>query len=105
MGAMVARRRRRRADANPQVAVGKMMGGMMGGDPEPGTADRPGQDPPVLMLRTFDFTVEPGRTYRYRARVVVYYSRDRRFDLEGEWNAGRRHRDHPISTRSTRRRP
>ena len=26
--------------------------------------------PPVLMLRAFDFTVEPGKTYRYRARLV-----------------------------------
>jgi hypothetical protein len=31
----------------------------------------PQQDrPPVLMVRCLDFTVEPGRTYRYRAQVV-----------------------------------
>ena len=29
-----------------------------------------GTRPPVLMLRVFDFTVEPGKTYRYRARLV-----------------------------------
>jgi RNA polymerase sigma factor (sigma-70 family) len=29
-----------------------------------------GARPPVLMLRAFDFTVEPGKTYRYRARLV-----------------------------------
>jgi hypothetical protein len=28
--------------------------------------------PPRLMLRTFDFTAEPGRSYRYRARVVLF---------------------------------
>jgi RNA polymerase sigma factor (sigma-70 family) len=28
--------------------------------------------PPVLMIRSLDFTVEPGRTYRYRAQVVVF---------------------------------
>jgi hypothetical protein len=27
--------------------------------------------PPELMLRSFDFTVVPGQTYRYRARVVA----------------------------------
>ena len=31
--------------------------------------DRAG--PPTLMIRHLDFTVEPGRTYRYRVRVVV----------------------------------
>lgn len=28
--------------------------------------------PPVLMLRAFDFTVEPSKTYRYRVRLVFY---------------------------------
>jgi hypothetical protein len=32
---------------------------------------KPEFEPPVLMLRTLDFTVERGRTYRYRSRVVV----------------------------------
>jgi RNA polymerase sigma factor (sigma-70 family) len=47
---------------------------------------------PVLMVRSLDFTVEPGRTYRYRARVVLinpYYDgkdpRDRKF-LFGPWS-------------------
>ncbi len=31
----------------------------------------PRQLPPELMLRSFDFGVSPGQTYRYRARVVV----------------------------------
>jgi len=28
--------------------------------------------PPRLMLRTLDFSAEPGRSYRYRARVVLF---------------------------------
>lgn len=32
----------------------------------------PEAESPVLMLRTLDFTVEAGRTYRYRSRVVVF---------------------------------
>jgi hypothetical protein len=28
--------------------------------------------PPVLMMRAFDFGVEPGKTYRYRARLVFW---------------------------------
>ena len=28
--------------------------------------------PPLLMVRYLDFTVEPGRTYRYRVRVVFF---------------------------------
>ena len=36
-------------------------------------ADGPDQGrPSVLMLRAFDFEVEPGKTYRYRARLVFY---------------------------------
>ncbi len=87
MGGMMGGRRRRRANATGMGAGGMMMGGMMGGDREPGAADRPVADPPVLMLRTFDFTVEPGRTYRYRARVVLLYKHDRTSDLKGEWSA------------------
>jgi hypothetical protein len=37
-------------------------------EPLDGRRDRP----PVLMVRSLDFTVEPGRTYRYRARVVLF---------------------------------
>lgn len=47
---------------------------------------------PVLMIRALDFTVAPGQTYRYRARVVLinpYYDRqhpgDRKY-LEGPWS-------------------
>jgi RNA polymerase sigma factor (sigma-70 family) len=50
--------------------------------------------PPALMLRSFDFTVEPARTYRYRARVVLFNpdydgrrSGDRKLIL-GPWSAG-----------------
>jgi hypothetical protein len=68
------------------MMMGGGMGMMMGDDRQPGTAERPVKDPPVVMLRTFDFTVEPGRTYRYRARVVVFYKHDRRIDLPGEWS-------------------
>jgi RNA polymerase sigma factor (sigma-70 family) len=40
---------------------------------------RPPRDrPPALMLRTFDFKVEAGRTYRYRARVVLFNPRRQR---------------------------
>lgn len=28
--------------------------------------------PPALMIRSFDFAVEPGWTYRYRARVMLF---------------------------------
>jgi hypothetical protein len=42
----------------------------------PRRAVRPGTKPPAVaadqvMIRAFDFTAEPGATYRYRARVVV----------------------------------
>jgi hypothetical protein len=40
---------------------------------------------PVLMLRQFDFAVEPGRTYRYRARVVLNDFR-RSADKPGAWS-------------------
>jgi RNA polymerase sigma factor (sigma-70 family) len=48
---------------------------------------------PVLMVRSLDFTVEPGRTYRYRARVVLFnphYNlgnpRDRNVQIFGPWS-------------------
>ena len=54
----------------------------------------PEQDrPPVLMVRCLDFTVEPGRTYRYRARVVLFNPhfnqgnpRDRNKLIFGPWS-------------------
>jgi RNA polymerase sigma factor (sigma-70 family) len=52
------------AAGNPPAA-GSSMRGMMGGA-------RPGKPlSPVIMVRSLDFTVEPGKTYRYRVRVVV----------------------------------
>jgi hypothetical protein len=36
----------------------------------------PRQLPPELMMRSFDFSVSPGHTYRYRARVVGVDMRD-----------------------------
>ena len=36
----------------------------------PGLPSRIGR--PVLMVRSLDFTVKPGRTYRYRERVVLF---------------------------------
>jgi hypothetical protein len=48
---------------------------------------------PVLMVRSLDFTVEPGRTYRYRARVILFNpdyqrgnSRDRNKWILGPWS-------------------
>jgi RNA polymerase sigma factor (sigma-70 family) len=49
--------------------------------------------PPVLMIRSLDFTVEPGRTYRYRAQVVLFNPhyrqgnpRDRKKLIFGPWS-------------------
>ena len=46
--------------------------------------------PPVLMVRCLDFTVEPGRTYRYRAQVVLFNHqgnpRDRNKLIFGPWS-------------------
>ena len=50
-------------DPAPRVST---VPGMMGQAPA-----RPRQLPPELMLRSLDFSVSPGQTYRYRARVVV----------------------------------
>jgi len=43
-------------------------------------------EPPLLMLRQFDFSVEPGQTYRYRARLVVWDTRGRRKEVAGLWS-------------------
>jgi RNA polymerase sigma factor (sigma-70 family) len=50
-----------------------------------------GARPPVLMLRAFDFTVEPGKTYRYRARLVFYSPPEvrrvhKREEILGPWS-------------------
>ncbi|QEH39082.1 ECF RNA polymerase sigma factor SigE [Aquisphaera giovannonii] len=65
------------------AAMSGMMRGMMGGPM--GRPPQPDPEPPVLMLRQFDFAVEPGRTYRYRARVVLNDGR-RRADRPGAWS-------------------
>jgi hypothetical protein len=43
-------------------------------------------EPPLLMLRQFDFTVDPGQTYRYRARLVIWDTRGRRKEVAGDWS-------------------
>jgi len=49
-------------------------------------------EPPVLMLRIFDFTVESGRTYRYRSRLVFFNTRrldppgSRKLEFSGPWS-------------------
>ena len=42
--------------------------------------------PPVLMVRQFDFSVAPGATYRYRARLAVDDTRWRRREVSGAWS-------------------
>src|SRR5262249_45678892 len=73
--------------------MGQMMGGMMLGGrgqlrrPQPVLPVlSPESEPPVLMLRQFDFAVESGRTYRYRVRAVLNDGR-RRADQPGPWSA------------------
>ncbi|HKI17320.1 MAG TPA: sigma factor-like helix-turn-helix DNA-binding protein, partial [Isosphaeraceae bacterium] len=60
-----------KADASPQI--GLMIGQVQ-------QIHR--TEPPLLMLRQFDFTVVAGQTYRYRARVVVNHA-GRRTDVAG----------------------
>jgi hypothetical protein len=43
-------------------------------------------EPPLLMLRQFDFTVDPGQTYRYRARLVIWDTRGRKKEVAGDWS-------------------
>ncbi len=43
--------------------------------------------PEYLMVRQFDFTVERGRTYRYRARLVLDDARARRREVQSPWSA------------------
>jgi hypothetical protein len=38
----------------------------------------PRSEPHLLMLRQFDFSVEPGQTYRYRSRLVFWDARARK---------------------------
>jgi RNA polymerase sigma-70 factor (ECF subfamily) len=84
---------RPRKPGNRRGAGGRMgmMGMMLGGraplrrpQPVPPVLI-PESEPPVLMLRQFDFAVESGRTYRYRVRVVLNDGR-RRADRPGAWS-------------------
>ena len=49
--------------------------GLMGSRGKSRPAGPPEAEPPSLMLRTLDFTVESGQTYRYRSRVVYWNPR------------------------------
>ena len=47
--------------------------------------------PHVLMLRAFDFAVEPGKAYRYRARLVFFAPpeirrKTRQLEFHGPWS-------------------
>jgi RNA polymerase sigma factor (sigma-70 family) len=72
----------------PQMKQGKLVDPL---DPIE-LADGPNQArPSVLMLRSFDFTVEPGKTYRYRARLVFYSPPElrrvhKREEIRGPWS-------------------
>jgi len=49
-------------------------GGMPGGYGMPGAYGMPGVNQPVVkykMIRFFDFTAEPGKSYQYRVRVMI----------------------------------
>jgi RNA polymerase sigma factor (sigma-70 family) len=48
--------------------------------------DSPRSEPPLLMLRQFDFSVEPGQTYHYRSRLVIWDTRGRRKEVAGTWS-------------------
>jgi hypothetical protein len=37
-----------------------------------------------MMVRSMDFTVEPGQTYRYRTRLVFWS--ERQMELPGRWS-------------------
>jgi hypothetical protein len=56
-----------------------MMPGMEGGVPGAAeTINFPTSEAETIMIRALDFTIEPGQTYRYRVRIVVYNpNRDR----------------------------
>ena len=65
---------------------GRPVGGMMGQAP---TNAGPRYGSPLLMIRSLDFTAEPGKTYRYRTRVVVVnpdLEKDERKEFLGPWS-------------------
>jgi RNA polymerase sigma factor (sigma-70 family) len=58
--------------------------------------------PPVLMIRAFDFTVEAGKTYRYRARLIFLDPVEIRrktmgLEIRGPWSEPTA----PVEVRST----
>ena len=73
----------RKANENDAGQPPVMMGGLMKGG---GRVPKPKPAPAVLMLRQLDFSVERGRTYRYRARVVVEDERGRKKEVAGPWS-------------------
>ncbi len=95
-----------RAEARPEAFVDPLpslkSGDLRGVDVEalvdpplrdaPRRAIRSGAKPPAraadeVMIRGFDFTVQPGATYRYRARVVVVDPAPRRHpEMSGPWS-------------------
>ncbi len=48
----------------------------------------PEDESPVMMVRTLDFTVESGRTYRYRSRVVLWNPDFERAGRRQKWIFG-----------------
>jgi len=80
--------------SNPRETNAETPGGMLGGGRggKVPTIQRP--EPPVLMVRVLDFTVESGQTYRYRSRLVFFNTRrsdlpaprTRRSDFRGPWS-------------------
>jgi hypothetical protein len=40
----------------------------------------------VVPVLTFDFLVEPARTYRYRARQMIWDARGRTKEIAGTWS-------------------
>jgi hypothetical protein len=61
-----------------------------------------GSRPPILMLRAFDFTVEPGKMYRYRARLIFLDPVEIRrktmgHEIRGPWSEPTA----PVEVRST----
>ena len=62
-------------------------GGGEGGPENRRRADKTRRpEPPLLMIRQFDFSVESGRTYRYRARLVIWDIRGRRKEVARAWS-------------------
>jgi hypothetical protein len=64
----------------PGMAGGRPGGGMGGNafgnagapaGPPPDETDVPKSEADTVMIRSIDFTVQPGETYRYRVRIVV----------------------------------